>query len=575
MSLEKIRIVHKGLLAIAAVAAAALLAAGIGIAALQEKQQEYTELLQREVAQAIALQRANRSLAVFGMETYRGILAAQDAEGRRTSAAGREQAEQTFFQRLREAEAAAPQEAARLAGFAERFRGLVALAGQALALAERDQEAARRAMRETYLPAYQGLSEEVQRYVAGRIEAVFRRSSELGAAAAAAQAKMLAIVGLGLVLAAGLAVWLLLFGVARPMARLASATRALADGRLDTAVPGTDRGDEVGQLAQAVQVLRDNSRRARALEEEAKAAEARAVAERRRELNDLAARFEASVGRVTQTVAAAGEQLAAHAATLSAVAERTGERAGRVAAASGQTNTNVRTVAAASGQTNTNVRTVAAAAEELSASIAEITRQVAGAAEVARRAVAEVRESDRTMQGLAENAKRIGDVVKLISDIAGQTNLLALNATIEAARAGEAGKGFAVVASEVKTLAAQTAKATEEIAAQATAIQGETERAVAAIRGISSVIEEIDRIAAAIAAAVEEQGAATREIARNVQEAAQGTGEVTRSIADVSAAAAETTAAVAELRRTAGEVADSGRNLQAEASRFLGALRAA
>lgn len=561
MFLRKVKVLHKGLLAIAAVAAAALLAAGIGIAALQEQQHAYSELLQREVAAAIALQRANRNLAVSGMETYRGILAAQDAEGRRTSAAGRQQAEQTFFQRLREAEAAAPQEAARLAGFAERFRNMSALAGQALALAERDQEAARRAMREAYLPAYQGLSEELQRHVAGRIEAVFRHSSELGAAAAAAQAKMLAIVGLGLVLAAGLAVWLLLFGVARPMAGLASATRALAEGRLDTAVPGTDRGDEVGQLAQAVQVLRDNSRRARALEEEAKAAEARAAAERRRELADLATRFEASVGRVVHTVAAAGDQLAAHAATLSAVAERTEQRAG--------------TVAAASGQASANVRTVAAAAEELSASIAEITRQVTGAAEVARRAVAEVRESDRTIQGLAEGAKRIGDVVRLISDIAGQTNLLALNATIEAARAGEAGKGFAVVASEVKTLAAQTAKATEEIAAQATAIQGETERAVAAIRGISLVIEEIDRIAAAIAAAVEEQGAATREIARSVQEAAEGTGEVTRSIADVSAGVADTTAAVAELRRTAGEVADAGRNLQEESGRFLGALRAA
>jgi methyl-accepting chemotaxis protein len=185
------------------------------------------------------------------------------------------------------------------------------------------------------------------------------------------------------------------------------------------------------------------------------------------------------------------------------------------------------------------------------------------------------RETNATVQGLAEGAKRIGDVVRLINDIAAQTNLLALNATIEAARAGEAGKGFAVVASEVKSLANQTAKATEEIGAQIAAIQGDTQRAVAAIQGIAGVIEEIDRITTAIAAAVEQQGAATAEIARNVQQAAAGTNEVSAAIADVNAAAAETNGAVTDLRGSATELARNAETLRRELAQFLETLRAA
>ncbi|TQF81474.1 hypothetical protein FK498_05140 [Elioraea sp. Yellowstone] len=286
-------------------------------------------------------------------------------------------------------------------------------------------------------------------------------------------------------------------------------------------------------------------------------AQAAAAAER----GKVADAFDAAIGKVVAAVASAGTELQASADTLGEIAGRAGTRAGAVTAAS--------------TQASANVQTVAAAAEELAASVGEITRQVNEGARIAGEAMGRARETDVTVQGLAEGARKIGDVVRLINDIAGQTNLLALNATIEAARAGEAGKGFAVVASEVKTLASQTAKATEEIGAQIAAIQSDTARAVGAIQGIAGVIEEIDRITGAIAAAVEQQGAATAEIARNVQQAATGTNEVTVAIADVNAAVAETNGAAVDLRASAAELARNGETLRCELAQFLASLRAA
>jgi methyl-accepting chemotaxis protein len=217
---------------------------------------------------------------------------------------------------------------------------------------------------------------------------------------------------------------------------------------------------------------------------------------------------------------------------------------------------------------------VAAAAEELSASVAEITRQVASSAGVARRAVEEARATDAAVAGLADSAARIGDVVRLINDIAGQTNLLALNATIEAARAGEAGKGFAVVASEVKNLAAQTAKATEEIGGQIGQMQQATNGAVQAIRGIAAIVQEIDGITSAIAAAVEEQGAATREIARNVAEAAAGTEEVSSGVATVRGEVQQTTASLTRLRDSTDEIGRQGEALRGEIGAVAARMRA-
>jgi methyl-accepting chemotaxis protein len=366
------------------------------------------------------------------------------------------------------------------------------------------------------------------------------------------------LVGLA-VTAAG--VWIAVRSVARPIQQITGVITTLAGGELNVAVTGTERQDELGAMARAVQVFKDNAVRVKAMEAEQEVQKQRTETEKKQAMNDLAARFEASVKGVVDAVSVNATEMRSSSETLSATAEQTSRQA--------------TTVAAAAEQATTNVQTVASAAEELSSSIGEISRQVAQSASIAAKAVDEAQKTDNTVQGLAAAASKIGEVVKLINDIASQTNLLALNATIEAARAGEAGKGFAVVASEVKSLAAQTAKATEEIAAQINAIQASTGDAVTAIKGIGATIAEINQIATGIASAVEEQGAATQEIARNVQQASAGTKEVSSNIAGVTEGASQTGEAAVKMLASTGELAKQASTLRTEVDRFLSHVRAA
>jgi methyl-accepting chemotaxis protein len=366
---------------------------------------------------------------------------------------------------------------------------------------------------------------------------------------------------LAAVLAAALIAAWLGRGMAKPILALEGAMREMTTGRYDMDVPGAKRSDEIGSMARAVDVFKDSlieTDRLRTAQEQQRAT---AEGERRATLHALASSFENGVGTIVNSVGRAATGLRTTAESMSATAEE----------AIRQTTT----VAAASEEASQNAEAVAAAVEELNASINEIAQQVNESARVAGTAASQANDTNAQVQGLASAAQKIGDVVKLISEIAEQTNLLALNATIEAARAGEAGRGFAVVASEVKALASQTSKATEEISAQVGAIQTATQASVAAIQGINETITKVNEIASAIASAVEEQGAATREIAHNVAESARGTGQVSQHISGVNEAAHQTGTAASLVVESAAELSKNGETLRAQVDAFLRDVRAA
>jgi methyl-accepting chemotaxis protein len=391
-----------------------------------------------------------------------------------------------------------------------------------------------------------------------------KRQDDLGPVAAAAidHGVMLAMTMAGIAILLGIVIgYLVARSITKPIVAMTGAMGVLASGDKTVAIPAQGRGDEIGKMAAAVQVFKENMIEADRLRGEQEAMKQRAEAERRQAMLDLADRFERSVGGVVKAVTSAATELQATAQSMAATAEQTTRQSSAVAAAS--------------EETTQNVQTVASATEELSASIGEISNQVAESTKIVGEAVSQAQGTNDKVQGLAEAAQKIGDVVRLINDIAGQTNLLALNATIEAARAGEAGKGFAVVASEVKTLATQTAKATEEIAGQVRAIQDATQTSATAIGDITRTIGRVSEISTAIASAVEEQGAATQEISRNVQQAAQGTQEVAANIGGVTEAATQTGQAAGEVLTAAQELGKNGETLRAQVEEFLRTVRAA
>lgn len=355
--------------------------------------------------------------------------------------------------------------------------------------------------------------------------------------------------------------WVIGASVSGPIGRMTARMQSLAAGQLDEPIPGGDWRDEVGRMARAVRVFKDSMIKANQLSAEQERAAAVTAAAQAVAMNKAADVFEAKVGSLVSMLSSSATEMQATAQSMSVTATHTNRQAS--------------TVTSAAEEASAGVETVAAAAQELSASIGEIGRQVAHSAKITGQAVADGRRTDTIVQALAESAERIGHVVGLIANIAGQTNLLALNATIEAARAGDAGKGFAVVASEVKSLANQTAKATQEIGEQIAQIQSATKEAVAAIRGIGGTIEEVSSIAITIAAAVEEQGTATSEIARSVQQTAQSVKDVTVNIGGVSQAATETGTAADQVLGAAADLSRQAEQLTNEVGSFIAEVRAA
>jgi methyl-accepting chemotaxis protein len=371
---------------------------------------------------------------------------------------------------------------------------------------------------------------------------------------------MLALGGLTLI-GSVMFVWLYVGrNILRRIGNLQRSMQLLSDGDLETEIHRSSQRDEIATMANSLQIFRESMIEARALSAD-QDKDRIAKAERASRMEARIIEFEATVRTALDSLQKSANSMQDTAQSMSATAD--------------QSSALVTAVASAAEETSVNVQTVSSGTEELSSSIAEIGRQVITSAEIARKAVEEAGVTDATMQGLAENASRISVVVDLIQVIASQTNLLALNATIEAARAGEAGRGFAVVASEVKSLANQTAKATDEIRSQIASMQQVTTSAVGAIRNIGETISEINEVTAAIAAAVEEQGAATREIARNIQHAAGGTSQVSSNIVGVSTASAEAGSAAGEVLSASGALRHEADVLRSEIDAFLTNIRAA
>jgi len=336
--------------------------------------------------------------------------------------------------------------------------------------------------------------------------------------------------------------------------------KSVAAGDLATEI-ATGGSDEIADMAEALQVFKGNMLESNRLRAERSETEMRARTQRSAEMRKLADEFEAAVGEIVRTVSTASTELEASAITLTKTAEQTGQLSGRVEAAS--------------EEASSNVKSVAAATDEMTASIGEISRQVQESNRIAGEAVNQAEATDARINELSKAALRIGDVVNLITTIAEQTNLLALNATIEAARAGDSGRGFAVVAQEVKALAAQTARATNEISSQIAGMQLATQDSVVAIKQIGTTIGRISEIAATIATSVEQQGGATQEIARNVEQAARGTSEVATNIVDVNKGARETGSASAQVLSSAQSLSGESNRLKLEVGKFIDTVRSA
>jgi len=522
----------------------------------------YSQLIDNQAQGAIWVVRSNVAIGDAVQAVWR-VLGEPSVATKQAVAADLENMKATYRERLGQAtrRISDPAVAATLANIEHDFMAVLATGQEAVRLSiAGDQSAAEKMMSEKFVGPMIQLRKATYAVTDGRIQALEKRSDDLSAETNTARTLSITIAAASLVVSLLLGIWISLSGIVRPIGLLTAAMARLAGSDWATDVPGTTRKDELGAMAKTVEIFKQNGIEAARLTAEQEAE--RAVKEQRAlRLEQLTQAFEATAASLVGQVSAAATELQATAGSMTDTA--------------GQTTQQATNVAVAAEQASANVQTVATAAEELAASISEISRQVGQSAKIAGQAVEDAKRTDGVVQTLAAGAQKIGEVVGLISSIAGQTNLLALNATIEAARAGDAGKGFAVVASEVKSLATQTAKATEDIARQIAQIQSATKEAVDSIQGIGTTIGEVSQIAAAIAAAVEEQGAATQEIARNVQQASAGTQEVTSNIAGVSEGASSTGAAAAQVLGAAGELSRQAEHLSGEVSQFITGVKAA
>jgi methyl-accepting chemotaxis protein len=565
--LARVKIITKILAVILLLAAVAVSISWLGIAAMATLKQG-ADNMSASAKRALTAAQANQNVIVLSRSEFRIALDPRPENRQAVHAVVDEQIKQ-FDQRLADLASTGDEQAkslllavkGALAEYQPAMQHTLNLADNAgdeqlseSTLRMRDSAMKGRAAAEKLQASIRAVSDRM----IDRVENYTREASEQYEASSRL---MMIVAAAGILLGVAAGYLIGQFGIVRPIQLLKTAMEAFALNDLQAEVPGTGRGDELGEMARTVEIFKNNALEVERMRGDKQAAEQRSVEQRKADMHRLADAFESTVGEIIETVSSASTQLEASASSLTATASRAQQA--------------TTTVAAASEQASTNVQAVAAATEEMASTVHEISRQVHESARMAGEAVDQARRTNDRVSELSKAAGRIGDVVELINAIAGQTNLLALNATIEAARAGEAGRGFAVVAAEVKTLAEQTAKATGEIGQQIAGIQNATQDSVSAIKEISGTIERLSEISSTIAAAVEEQGAATQEISRNVQQASQGTQEVSFNITGVERDAGETGSASSQVLSAAQLLSRDSNRLRLEVSEFLNNVRAA
>jgi methyl-accepting chemotaxis protein len=513
---------------------------------------------------SIALARANRYLMGYYAGIYRLATEVTD-EGNKEAMRDIEGGRDGFMERMSDAVKADPVVKPKVDEIIKKFQscmdgdcGTAIKLGLSTDAAENAKAAA--FMREKCAPELKGVLGSVKELVDETVVRAQKMSDDATAMIEGLVTMTIIVIVIGLLLVAALAVYLTRNFVTKPISKIEGGLDQLAQGNLSVDVVGAERNDEIGSMARTFVKLREGLTRARQLEAEQRS-DAEVKARRGEKVAALVKSFEGMIKGVVSNLASSATELQSNAASMSSASQQTQQQS--------------TVVSTAAQEASANVQAVAGATEEMTASSREIGQQVTKASQMAGAAVEEANQTSTVVDGLARAAQKIGDVVSLIQQIAGQTNLLALNATIEAARAGDAGKGFAVVASEVKSLANQTAKATEEISAQISGIQSATGSTVDAIKGIGTSISNISHVASAVAAAVQEQVAATGEISSNVQQAAQGTDEISRNITGVAQAASQTGEAANMVLTAANQLSKEAETLRGEVDKFLAALNAA
>jgi methyl-accepting chemotaxis protein len=563
--LNDLKIVWKLALIVTVLGLVSFLSMGFAVSRMKQVDRSYSDLVNRVDAATVSVARGSRNVESFVSLVYQLVSEPSAEDSSRLLSRNAEEMKM-YEARYSEALRLIPEKAdelERLNSKAKTMFGECAFVVQAVASADTPEETAKSVelLKSKCAPLADGVLEEQTSVLDDLIAYASSTAQSVSTEARGGIRTALALVTVGLCLSLIGAMWIGIQGLSRPIARLKIVMERLAAADFQVIVPEVSRRDEIGQMARAVEVFKNNGIEVERLKLEQAEVEHRATAQRKEDMRRLAASFEDSVGEIIQNVSAAATKMETSANSLTVTAEKTAELS--------------TVVAAAADAASTNVKSVAASSEEMASTVQQISGQVRESARIAGQAATQAGQMNDGVVRLSDAAKRIGDVIDLISTIAGQTNLLALNAAIEAARAGQAGRGFAVVAAEVKSLAEQTARATGEVAQQISSIQAATEESVAAIKEITETINRVSEISSTVAVAVEEQGGATRQIALNVQEASKGTSTVASNISNVQRGHSETGAASAEVFSAAQSLSAQSQRLKSEVGTFLMTVRAA